>query len=100
MHPDVPGEDESEDMYALCADLGFEATCVMMDDDAPEELWDAYFYDRDPEAVSRWTPTPPNGDGWTLVSVYDCEDGPGAMFVRPNAGTVRLAESQSAPVKS
>lgn len=30
-----------------------------------------------------WEPDAPEGDGWRLVAVYDTDDGPAAMFVRP-----------------
>ena len=81
-HPDIPGEDESDDVRQLCADLGYDVVPVSMEDDEPE-LYDAWVFDEDTTAPTRWTPTPPAGDGWILVSVYDTEDGPCAMFVRP-----------------
>ena len=82
-HPDIPGEDESDDVRALCLALGFDAAGVAMEDDAPA-LSDEWAEAEDMTAPTRWTPTPPNGDGWTLVAKYDTEDGPAAMFVRPN----------------
>lgn len=84
-HPDVPGEDEGDDVHALCAGLGFDAAAVDMESDAPE-LSDAWHDAEDMTAAARWTPTPPEGAGWMLVAKYDTEDGPQAMFVRPNAG--------------
>lgn len=83
-HPDVPGEEESDDVKALCLAFGFDATAVAMEYDAPE-LADAWIKAEDMTAPTRWTPTPPKGDGWILVAKYDTEDGPHAMFVRPNA---------------
>lgn len=90
-HPDIPGEDESDDVKALCRELGFDVTAVGMEDDAPE-LSDAWGEDEDMTAPTRWTPTPPAGDGWMLVAKYDTEDGPYAMFVRPNADVTGLPE--------
>lgn len=83
-HPDIPGEDESDDVRALCKALGFDAAAVDMESDAPE-LSDAWHEDEDMTAPTRWTPTPPAGEGWILVAKYDTEDGPCAMFVTPNA---------------
>ena len=75
-HPDIPGNEESDDVAALCADLGWECEFVpgeeLLNDDTCE-------YD-----ARGWTPDPPPGEGWRLVAVYDTEDGPYAMFVRPN----------------
>ena len=83
-HPDIPGEDEGDDVRALCKELGFEVAGVEMESDAPE-LSDAWHEDEDMTAPTRWTPTPPAGDGWILVAKGDTEDGPSAMFVRPLA---------------
>jgi hypothetical protein len=83
-HPDVPGEEESDDVRALCNALGFDAAAVDMESDAPE-LSDSWHENDDMTAPTRWTPTPPAGYGWILVAKYDTEDGPGAMFVRPTS---------------
>lgn len=82
-HPDIPGEEESDDVRALCLALDFDATTVAMEDDAPA-LADEWAKAEDMTVPMRWVPTPPNGDGWMLVAKYDTEDGPCAMFVRPN----------------
>lgn len=47
---------------------------------------DEWFEAEDMTAPTKWTLTPPAGNGWQLVAKYDTEDGPAAMFVRPNAG--------------
>ena len=83
-HPDIPGEDEDDDVHTMCLELGFDAKAVAMEDDAPA-LIDEWFEAEDMTAPARWTPTPPKGDGWKLVAKYDTEDGPAAMFVTPNA---------------
>ena len=67
----------------LCKALGFDAAAVAMEDDAPE-LSDDWSGSEDITAPARWAPTPPAGEGWMLVAKYDTEDGPHAMFVRPN----------------
>lgn len=80
-HPDIPGEEESDNVEALCKELGFDAAVVAMDDDN-EQLSSAW-QDGDLMAAINWVPTPPKGDGWILVAKADTEDGPCAMFVRP-----------------
>lgn len=82
-HPDIPGEDESDDVAALCLKMGFAISAVDMDSDAPE-LSDAWHENEDMTAPARWIPTPPAGGGWVLVAKFDTEDGPCAIFVRPN----------------
>ena len=37
------------------------------------------------EVLNEWGPTPPDGDGWFLFSIFDGEDGVYAEFVRPIA---------------
>lgn len=81
-HPDIPGEDECDDVKALCMAMGFEVAAVDMDSDAPA-LSEAWHADEDMTAPSRWTPRSPAGEGWTLVAKFDTEDGPCAMFVKP-----------------
>lgn len=83
-HPDIPDVEEELSILPPLKKLGFEAAFIGMDDDAPEELVDAW-YAEEMSAPSRWTPTKPDGDGWVLVAKYDTENGPYAMFVRPNA---------------
>lgn len=81
VHPDIPDDEDSDDVRALYLALGFDAACVGMEYDAPGCL-DEYVDDEDMTAPTRWTPTPPKGEGWMLVAKYDTEDGPYAMFVR------------------
>lgn len=80
-HPDIPGEDERDDVPAMLKALGYAVALVSMESDAPD-LADAWGDFEDMTAPMRWTPTPPDGGGWFLVAKYDTEDGPHAMFVR------------------
>lgn len=81
-HPDIPGEEESDDVKALFRAMGFEAAAVFMSDDEPD-LYDEWNETEELTAALRWVPMPPNGDGWIIVAKFDTEDGPCAMFVRP-----------------
>lgn len=33
--------------------------------------------------ISKWNPTPPDGDGWFIGSIHDTEDGPVCYWLRP-----------------
>ena len=88
MHPDVPGEEEDDDVAAMLREMGFEFSIVYFDTDADETDADAWFVgdltsDEMKTIMVRWNPIHPMGDGWILVSKYDTEDGPHALFVRP-----------------
>ena len=53
-----------------------------MEWDCTEELADKYWGDGDIDAVKEWLPTPPNGEGWFLVSINDTDDGPVAWWAK------------------
>ena len=86
VHPDVPGEKESDDVRALCRELGYDLDIVEFEYDATDRLHDDYYERDDKTAVGRWSPTPPDGEGWMLVAKYETESGPCACFVRPITG--------------
>jgi hypothetical protein len=95
LHPDLEnlvvdgpeGADLPLDPVKL-REAGFEASFCSLEDDAGEgdPEWEQYF-GRGEAACSEWTPTPPSGNRWYLVAVWDTDDGDGpcAMFVRPLA---------------
>ena len=88
MHPDVPGADEGDDIATMIRDMGFEFCLVDFDSDGDEDDVHAWWFDgltnEDMKScMNRWNPTPPDGEGWILVSKHDTEDGPHALFVRP-----------------
>lgn len=82
VHPDLPAADEGTRYDLLLEAFGLETAFVSMETDCKDEaLLDRYFGDGDSDC-SGWTPTPPAGDGWTLLEIYPTEDGPYAMFAR------------------
>lgn len=85
IHPDIPGDEESDNVQSLCKDAGYECAFVGMESDSPDMADE--FYAGDQESVARWNPTSPEGGGWMLVAKYDTEEGPHAMFVRPFSRT-------------
>lgn len=92
LHPDVPDlEDESwAALKEACAKLGWDADYVHGDEIVDKDTGD---YD-----AREWQPEPPAGRSnrpWTLVAIYDTEDGPCAMFVRPKAKLRRRPEMPS-----
>lgn len=82
-HPDIPSwDDEREESIApLLKAHGFDFQCVPGDfsDEAMEEGGERYW-----QEMREWNPEP-EGDGWRLVAIYDTEDGPYSMFVKPLA---------------
>ena len=84
-HPDVPGEDEGDDVHEMLLELGYESKGILFELDAPSTLVDDYYERDNQSAVARWEPTEPTwcGDGWALVAKCETEDGPCALFVRP-----------------
>ena len=82
-HPDLDlftNESAVYDEDAL-ARSGFALAALSSQDDTPELM--AAYEGHDEHAMARWEPTPPAGDGWRLVAIYDTEAGPLAHFVRP-----------------
>ena len=89
IHPDVPGEEEDDDVAALLDAMGFKSSFVSFAYDGKDEDADLWFFKGDPlsseemkSIMARWTPTPPSSEGWILAGKFDCEDGPHALFVR------------------
>ncbi|BDD90911.1 hypothetical protein PanNE5_03510 [Pandoraea sp. NE5] len=79
-HPAMPDADEDVNYGKLLTALRIEAVFVSMEVDDSEA---ADRYGEAGEADCHyWTPTPPEGDGWHLLAVYDTEDGPYALFGR------------------
>lgn len=80
---DEPSQDEVAERLAL---FGWEVEYVYGDD-----LLDDSSLDYD---VRGWKPEPPAGDGWRLISVFDTEDGPYALFVRPQLSTAAAPQPE------
>lgn len=80
-HHALPVCDEGVRFDELLSAIGLETYFLAMDGDAPQEVADRYF-EHGEGNCSAWTPTPPEGDGWLLLAIYDTEDGPYAMFAR------------------
>lgn len=81
-HPDLAlftADDGGPNRPALL-DAGFVLETVALGDDHPG-LLEGYL-EGDEFAIRRWDPTPPEGDGWQLVAVYDTESDPLAVFVQ------------------
>ncbi|WP_414446828.1 hypothetical protein AB4851_08585 [Burkholderia sp. 22PA0099] len=80
-HPAMPCCDEDVRADEFLAAFRIEAAFVGMESDPASEAYDTYF-ERGDADCSAWTPTPPTGDGWMLLEIYDTEDGPYALFGR------------------
>ncbi|WP_322072212.1 hypothetical protein [Paraburkholderia bannensis] len=79
-HGDYPVFDEGTHVDKFLAALGIKSAFVAMESDLPDfaERW----HEEGLTDCSAWTPTPPEGDGWLLLAIYDTEDGPYALFCR------------------
>lgn len=80
INPALPTCDENVSYAALLTAFGLEMAHVWAESQLEDEVYDAMVEASD---CSGWTPKPPEGDGWVLVSVHNSEDGDLAWFVRP-----------------
>lgn len=80
-HPDMPCCDEDVRADELLAAFHIDTAFVSMESDGNEDACEAYF-ERGDADCSAWTPTPPTGEGWLLLEIYDTEDGPYALYGR------------------
>lgn len=77
-HPDMPEFDEgqAQEWRDWIEQQGLEVSRGMLED-APDDhpAYVAYFEEASAD-FSAWTDTPPDGDGWFTLAVFDTEDGP------------------------
>ncbi|MHA6885690.1 hypothetical protein [Ralstonia pseudosolanacearum] len=100
-HPALPAVDEDVNCRQLLAAFGIETFMRDMEADADDAIVKRYFTDGHP-GCSDWTPTPPEGDGWRLLEIFDTEDGPHALFGRaaqPSAGDANPVEAIDAEMR-
>lgn len=86
-HPDYPEWDESTLLSTVndwFEGQGLERATVLFEYDAPQDLQDDYLENGEPD-YSKWQPTPPQGDGWFMLSIFDTEDGPVCIWGRREA---------------
>ncbi|QPR34499.1 hypothetical protein I6G96_26865 [Delftia acidovorans] len=90
-HPELPWLDEGIIPRSFFAALGLELAHTTAEDQLDADALEAMS-----EAVNwtDWQPTPPQGDGWKLVSIFDTENGPVAWWLR------ELPEAEDAPTTS
>lgn len=88
-HPDFPTGDteatycqgESFMHEEFVRDYGMQLEAVMLDDSSTDTVAAWCEYERG-DGCPNWAPKPPAGEGWFLLSIYDTEDGPAALFGR------------------
>ncbi len=80
-HPAMPITDEGIFIGSLLMVLGLETRFICMENDCDLDHPAVASYEKG-EGCAAWTPTPPTGDGWVLVEIYDTEDGVYALFCR------------------
>ncbi|AOZ05940.1 hypothetical protein [Cupriavidus malaysiensis] len=81
-HPALPaqrGADFRLDWFAFAN--GFDVKSVVMEDDElPAKACERYLGPAGD--FSDWAPKSPAGKGWFCLAIYDCEEGPTAVYVR------------------
>lgn len=82
IHPDIANmafaTNREWELFKQQQNIEIATTCF--GDDAPKHVQEAY-EDGSPD-FSEWNPTPPEGDGWFMLSIYDTEDMPVCMWAR------------------
>jgi hypothetical protein len=82
-NPALPLLDEDVNLENFLAAFGIQGAWVAAEDQLEVDEFDEL------QASSgwlKWTPRPPKGEGWVLLSIHDTEVGPVAGFVRPKDG--------------
>lgn len=95
VHSALMQTDDEANVLLLLAAYGIRGALVGMEDDAPA-LYEAYSESGNADC-SAWTPTPPAGDGWLLLGVWDTEDGPYALFGREEYSIAKSVLVQHEP---
>lgn len=103
LHSVVSESREDTPVTELPEAAGMEFRFISFDSDAPDELQKRYYGEGEELAeemfdVSTWQPTPPKGEGWFLIGIYDTEDGPAACFTRQASISNNAKTNQGAGV--
>lgn len=102
-HPELPMLDEGMMPRSFFAALGLELAHTSAEDQLD---WDVLGAMSEAVNWTDWLPTPPQGDGWKLVSIFDTEDGPVAWWLRelPEAEdgttTIRILQAEVEKLKA
>lgn len=90
-HPDLPNEVDGKDFYKALLKMGFDSSLCQFSEDAPTYSVESWFFNQSQAEMKKlmndWNPTRPEGEGWILVSKFDSDDGPFALFVKKTAGS-------------
>lgn len=84
-HPALPLTDENVSLKKFLGAFGIETDFVSMEDDCTDE---ALLESVSDGGCAAWKPSPPTGDGWMLLAIYDTEEGIVAMFAREAPTTI------------
>ncbi len=95
-HPDLPEGTEDESIAPYLWAMGYDASFTDFDGDAPQDLQEAFENELDISGLGKWSPSSPAGGGWRLAAIYDTEDGPTSMWVRPMAHMIPATQGVAA----
>lgn len=87
VHPDMPPFDEGDgDKYhAWLVEQGLRVSRSMLEDEALDHPVFVSYFDNGGGSYADWVATPPDGDGWFTLAIYDNEDGPIWFWARRDA---------------
>jgi hypothetical protein len=77
-HPDMPDfeEGQEQEWRDWITQQRLEVSRGLLEDERDDHpAYVAYFDKADPD-FSAWADTPPEGDGWFTLAIFDAEDGP------------------------
>lgn len=93
-HPALPLTDENVSPRKLLEAFGLQAEFVSMEDGCTDKnLLESV---SDGGSCAAWEPSPPDGEGWVLLAIYDTEDGVIAWFARPAPDTTLPRRDEAA----
>ncbi|GKW29484.1 hypothetical protein AB6D34_18250 [Pectobacterium brasiliense] len=84
-HPDFPENDESwtiNHFHKWAEDNNFDIEIVFLENEIGFEKTKERYWEVGASDCEGWEPTPPNGDGWFIVSIHDTQDGPVCIWLR------------------
>ena len=90
-HPDIPTFDCVDLASKFFGIFGLELVTRFAESELDDERYLQLTHTND---CAIWTPQSPEGSAWTLVSIFDTEDGPAAWWLRQKPETCEISQTQ------